>query len=612
MTAMLTPRSRWMFPDPVEVPALLHEEGARRGLSARVLEVLVRRGLLDGGGLEAFLGPPERGLHDPLLLPDADRFLARIRRASVAGEGVLVFGDFDADGLSGLATMTLALRRAGLRAEPYVPSRQDEGHGLSLQAIEAARASACSLIVTVDCGSTSLAEIAVAVEQGIDVLVTDHHRMPAVPPPAHAIVNPHRADSAYPDRRLTGSGVAFKVAQLMLAELPGGPEAALDLTDLAVIGTVSDVAPIVGENRAIARIGLDRLRRGARPGLAALLARAGIAPASVDLETVSFVLAPRINAAGRMGSATDAAALLLAGDAETAAALADRLESANVARRDLTKQTLAEVEAAIRDAPESASEPAIVVRGPWSVGIVGLVAARLAEEGVRPVVIGADIGGLVRASCRASGFDLAAALDGCRDLLIRHGGHAGAAGFEIRAADWDAFRARFMTAAALVAPPDADPRPELRLDLVLAAVDVDYPLLRELAWLAPTGQGNPEPLIAILGLTVTRVRAATGGHTQLTLRRERDVLDAIAFGRSDLAETVAEGDRVDVVATLASRTFGGFETLELLVLDVAPSGSHPAAAAILARGRAALPGAAAEPAVAVAAVAAVVIGSSER
>ncbi len=577
---MVVPLQRWSFPDPVELSDALRTDGAGRGLSPRVLEVLVRRGLLDDGGLEAFLAPPERGLHDPGLLPDADRFLTRIRQARAAGEGVLVFGDFDADGLTGLATMTLAMRSAGLRAEPYVPSRQDEGHGLSTRAVEVARAGGCGIIVTVDCGSTSHAEIAFAVEHGIDVLVTDHHRMPAVPPPAFAIVNPHRADSVYPDRRLTGSGVAFKVAQLILADLPGGDEMALDLADLAIIGTVSDVAPIVGENRSIARIGLDRLRRGGRPGLAALLARAGIAPANVDLETVAFALAPRINAAGRMGDATDAAALLLARDAEAAAALAERLETANGARRDLTKETLIAVRAALAEAPDDAS--AIVVRGPWPVGIIGLVAARLADEGARPVVIGAEVADIVRASCRASAFDLAAALETCHDLFIRHGGHAGAAGFEIEASRWDAFRTRFLAAASVGDQPASDPRPVLRLDLALPAADVDYPLLRELAWLAPTGPGNPEPLVAILGLTVTRVRPASGGHTQLTLRRDRDVLDAIAFGRSDLATTVAEGDRVDVVATLASRTFAGLESLQLVVRDVASSGSHPEAAAILA------------------------------
>jgi single-stranded-DNA-specific exonuclease len=313
-----------------------------------------------------------------------------------------------------------------------------------------------------------------------------------------------------------------------------------------------------------------------------------------------------------MGEATDAAALLLAADAETATGLADRLESANVARRDLTKQTLAEVQAAVENAPESSAEPAIVIRGPWPVGIVGLVASRLAEDGARPAVIGAEVGDLIRASCRASGFDLAAALDGCRDLFIRHGGHAAAAGFEMEATRWDAFRARFMAAAAVVARPDADPRSELRLDLALPAVDVDYPLLRELAWLAPTGQGNPEPMIAILGLTVTRVRAATGGHTQLTLRRDRDVLDGIAFGRSDLAESVVEGDRVDVVATLASRIFAGLETLQLIVQDVAPSGSHPAAAAILARGRPEASREAADPGLSLATAAGAAPSGSDR
>ncbi len=588
---MLTARHRWTFPRSVVVPALLREDGARRGLSWRVLEVFVRRGLLEAGGLEAFLAPAQDGLHDPALLPDAGLFLERIRRARAGGEGVLVFGDFDADGLTGLATMTLALRRAGLRVEPYVPSRQDEGHGLSLLAIDAAAAAGCTVIVTVDCGSTSHAEIAVAVERGMDVLVTDHHRMPDVAPAAQAIVNPHRADSTYPDRRLTGSGVAFKVAQLVLAEVPGGPEAALDFADLAIIGTVSDVAPIVGENRSIARLGLDRLRGGSRPGLAALLKRAGVAPASVDLETVSFVLAPRLNAAGRMGDASDAEAVLLAADEETATVLADRLEASNHARRDLTKQTLAEVEAVIAEAA-TADEPAIAVRGPWPVGIVGLVAARLAENGARPVVIGAEIGELVRASCRAAGFDLAAALDECHDLFIRHGGHAGAAGFEIEGSRWDEFRTRFLAIAARTSRPAADPRSELKLDLALRAQDVDYALLRELAWLAPTGQGNPEPLVGILGMSVTRVRPASGGHTQLTLRRDRDVLDAIVFGRADLIESVAEGDRVDIVATLASRTFGGYESLQLLVRDVAPSGSHPAAMAILAGG----PAATAEPA----------------
>jgi single-stranded-DNA-specific exonuclease len=474
--------------------------------------------------------------------------------------------------------MTLALRRFGVEVEPYVPSRLDEGHGLSMASLDAAEASRSTVIITVDCGTTSVDEIASANARGLDVIVTDHHRVPAVLPAALAVVNPHRPDSVYPDRRLAGSGVAFKVAQLLLADEPDGRSAALDLSDLATIGTVADVAPIIGENRAIARLGLDRLRIAARPGVAALLDRARVAPSAVDLETVAFAIAPRLNAAGRVGEALEAARLLLAEDATAAAVHADALEAANLARRDLMKTAVTEARGIVADAPDA---PATLVRGPWSVGIVGLVAARLAEDRGRPAVVGADLGPVVRASCRSDGsLDLGAALEACADLFIRFGGHAGAAGFELPTERWDDFCGRFLLLAGAAAPPD--PRVSLAIDLALPAIDIDYPLYRELAGLAPCGPGNPDPLVAVLGLTVTRVRAATGGHSQLTLRRERDVLDGIAFGRSDIAEVVREGDRLDVVARLTSRRFGGFESLQLDIRDVATSGSHAEAAAILA------------------------------
>ena len=344
---MVEPRFRWLFPSPVAVTPDYDVAARARGVSDRMAGLLARRGVLDRRDLDAWFAEPLDGLHDPALLPDADRLLARLTRARDDGERVLVFGDFDADGLTGLAIMTLALRRFGVAVEPYVPSRLDEGHGLSLAAIEAAVTSGSTVIVTVDCGSTSHAEIAIARERGLDVIVTDHHRVPQVLPDAIALVNPHRADSTYPDARLAGSGVAFKVAQLLLRDVPGGPAAALALTDLATIGTVADVAPIVGENRAIARLGLERLRSTPRPGIAALLERARVAPGAVDLETVSFALAPRLNAAGRVGEAMEAARLLLAADADEATAHADALELANGERRDLMKAAVAEARALV-------------------------------------------------------------------------------------------------------------------------------------------------------------------------------------------------------------------------------------------------------------------------
>ena len=565
---MLAPRFRWILPEPVALPLNLAEAGRRWGLDERLIGLLVRRGLSAEDELERFFGPPEAALHDPQLLPDAAVFRDRIRWAIGRGERILVFGDFDADGLTGLAILVRALRTLGADVMPYVPSRVDEGHGLSLAALDAAATAGATLIVTVDTGSTSVAEIEVARDRGLDVLVTDHHRVPDPMPAAQALVNPHRPDATYPDRRLAGSGVAFKIAQLLLAEAPGGSAAALELADLATIGTVADVAPILGENRAIARLGLARLRSVPRPGLAALLERARIDPETIDVETIGFAIAPRLNAAGRVGEAFDAARLLLTDDTTEAVALAETLELANVTRRDLMKTALAEA----RTSPGAVDDaPATLVHGPWPVGIVGLVAGRLADERGRPAIVGADLGSIIRASCRGDGrLDLGAAIASCGDLLLRHGGHAGAAGFELPADRWPAFRERFLPlAAAAAGEPEAVP--SLQVDVAIPARSLDYALLRDLGRLAPAGTGNPEPLVAVLGLQVVRVREASGGHTQVVLKRELDVVDGIAFGWPELATSISEGERVDILARVMSRRFGGIESLQLEIRDAAAS-----------------------------------------
>src|SRR6478672_13932860 len=282
---VIEPRFAWRLTDAVAPTAELLESGNRLGLGSRAIGLLASRGIGTADEMDAFFAAPETALHDPRLLPDAGVFLERLVRARSDGERVMVFGDFDADGLTGLAILVRALRRFGVEAIPYVPSRLDEGHGLSRKAIAAAVEAGVGVIATVDCGSTSGPEIAEAQAAGIDVLVTDHHRVPPELPPALAMVNPQRADSRYPERRLAGSGVAFKLAQLLLANVPGGPEAALDLADLATIGSIADLVPILGETRAIVRLGLARIARQPRAGIVALLASASVAPGASDVET---------------------------------------------------------------------------------------------------------------------------------------------------------------------------------------------------------------------------------------------------------------------------------------------------------------------------------------
>jgi single-stranded-DNA-specific exonuclease len=557
------------------VTTALRSIAEARGIGPRAVAVLVARGHLSESDLAAYFDAPAASLHDPGLLPDAELVRRRIHEAIERRERVLVFGDFDADGLTGSTILALALRRLGLDVAVHVPDRVGEGHGLSRVAVDRARLEDRSLILTVDTGTSSVAEVALAAEAGIDVVITDHHHVPERLPAAVAVVNPHRPGSGYPDPRLAGTGVAFKVAQLLLADGPGGTAAALDLADLAVIGTVADMAPIVGENRAIARLGLERLRSGPRPGIAALLASAGLAPEAVTLESIGFKVAPRLNAGGRMGDATTASRLLLAESADEAAPLAALLEAANRERRTVTTDTLAEATeaaAAAAEADGTASDGqarAIVVAGDWPVGIIGLVAGRLAERSGTPAVVFTRSVEPWRGSARsAGGFDLAAAFDACTPFFERHGGHPQAAGCELRAGAFEMFRARFLALAGTSPAPGG---PALQLDLVVAAIDIDYRLERELAGLDPLGPGAPRALIGVSGLVVSRARPATGGHTQLTLRKGREVIDGIAFDRPDLAE-IAPETPIDLVGHLESRTFGGFETLQIEVVDAAPSG----------------------------------------
>ena len=595
---VIEPLYRWLPPRTVDADPACLALGVEAGISERLVGLLAARGVADAGELGSFLAPAAEALHDPLTLPDAEAALRRVADARRRSERVLVYGDFDADGLAGMAILTIALRRLGLDAAPYAPERLGDGHGLSRRAIELAAAEGRTLIVTADCGTSSAAEIEEAAGRRIEVLVTDHHHASAWPSAAVAVVNPQRSDSRYPERRLTGAGVAWKVAQALLsgeAEATAGV-VAVDLTDLAIIGTVGDVAPVLGENRAIARLGLETLRAGQRPGLAALMQRAGLDPDRLDLEAIGFALAPRLNAAGRVGEAARAARLLLAQGRDEAARLADEIEAANVERRDLARAALAEARLALGlsqpaageegpeaggDVPPPAPSPAklpaaLVVRGEWPVGIIGLVAGRLADETGRPTVVASPATGeesLLRGSCRSpEGWNLAEALIACDDLLVRHGGHSAAAGFDIEAGRWEEFEARF-TGLAQTAPQPSGRR-DLELDLVLPAGAVDYELIRELGALAPFGPGNPVPALGLTGFRVVRARSAAGGHTQLVLGRQRDVLDAIAFRRPELARSLKEGDRVDVVARASSRRYGGYESIQLEVLDVAAEGSQ--------------------------------------
>ena len=455
--AVVEPRFRWTFPDVVTPSGPAADAARGLGLSSRLAGLLAARGATTGDDLDAWFADPLDGLHDPAPgCPDAAIVLARLRLARERGERVLVFGDFDADGLTGPGDpdpRPAPLRRRGRAVRPE-PARRGS-RPVAGGARRRRERRGATLIVTVDCGTTSVAEIAAANARGLDVIVTDHHRVPAVLPAALAIVNPHRPDSTYPDRRLAGSGVAFKVAQLLLADEPGGPAAALDLADLATIGSVADVAPIVGENRAIARLGLERLRRAPRPGIAALLERARIAPGRGrprDRRVRHRPAAQRGRPGGGGARGRPSAARRRPGrGGDPRRRPRGRQPDAARPDEDGRRRGRAAVADGIRRRRRrsSAARGASASSGSWPPA-----SPRIA--GGRPSSGRSSAMSSARRVGATGSLDLGAALEACADLFIRHGGHAGAAGFELPADRWDAFRERFLGLAAAERRP-ADP-----------------------------------------------------------------------------------------------------------------------------------------------------------
>lgn len=539
--------------------------------------LLHSRGLSDPVRARQFLDRNDRTLHDPHLLPDATGLIARLRAAGAEGEPVLVVGDFDADGLTGAAIMIRALRAIGAIAEGYIPQRDGDGHGIPEGAIAAALEDGVELILAVDCGTADVARVAEALEAGILVGIIDHHAVPPEPAKAAWLVNPNRPDSTYPFPHLAGSGLAFKIAQGILADHPQRRELLAELSVLAMVGGIADMVPVANEFRVIVRSALKVMNgAGTMPvGIAALLRAAGAEP-PYRAEVSGFTISPRINAAGRIGDAAPALALLTTDDPAEAAELATLLEGINLERKELTKVAIDEARALLGLVPGSERDDAraflgdglVAVRGPWSVGLIGLIAGRLSEETGRPALVAHDdgTGAPLRASVRApKGFGVAAALQQSSGQLIRHGGHDGAGGCSFVAEAWENLLPEISATCAGQAKART---PELTVDLAAPIGSRSPADLAALAdHLAPTGMGNPEPTFLLRSIPLTAVRlVGDGRHARLTLSLDGVAVEAMAFGRPD-ADQLA-GSSIDLVVRTAQRTYRGSARIEVHVVDL--------------------------------------------
>ncbi len=551
------------------------EEHVRRfpRLHPAIVQILYNRGITEPAEVAAFLRrelPP----HNPFRLRDLPRAVDRLRHAIRKGERIVVYGDFDADGVTSTALMVTVLRALGANVRVYIPHRVDEGYGLNMRAVKRIADAGVGVLVTVDCGIRSIAEIGYAQSLGIDVILTDHHSVGQTLPPAFAVINPKRPDNPYPFKHLAGVGVAYKVAQALLRVERHVPIrkntstelAEADLLDLVALGTVADIVPLIGENRALVAAGLARLNNTTRPGILALMEAAGVKPGTVDTMRIGFMLAPRLNAAGRLASAKLAYRLLMAPDLGAALPLASQLNVLNRRRQTLT---LRAVERAQEQLAEQADSPIYFVKDPeFLPGIVGLIAGQIANQTYRPTFAVHVEEKTSRGSARSiPEFHVTHALDEVADLLVRHGGHAAAAGFTVRNENLIPLQIRLEEVAREVLG-DVRPQPVIDIDMVLDLSAVDMTFYKHLQYLAPFGEENPQPVFLTRALRVRDARAVgnNGKHLKLLLEHRGRVWSAIGFKMGHLLSTLSP--TVDLVYHLDLNEWNGERALQLVVKDI--------------------------------------------
>jgi len=538
------------------------------GLSHLIAQLLYNRGLTELSQLEPFIAGDKRLSGDPSLLPDIQPATARIYRALLSGENIAIYGDFDADGITGTALLVQGLSRLGGKVTPYIPHRLTEGYGLKTAALEKLHQQGVSLVITVDCGITALAEVKRAKRLKLDIIITDHHTPLPEIPPAVAIVNPRRADSAYPFSELTGAGVAIKLLQALLQGI--GREEQLDeLIDLVALGTVADMAPLSGENRYLVKQGLKLINTTPRLGIREIISQAGLSPGNLDAESISWIIAPRLNAAGRLAHAMTSYKLLMTNSPKEAQGMAVWLEQKNAERQRLTTKVLARAREQIL--AQGISPLLIAGDRDYPTGIAGLVAGRLAEEFYRPALVIRTGEKISSGSCRSiPEFNIILALNQCSRLLSQFGGHSQAAGFTLPTRNLPRLK-QYLSQLATEQLAGADLRPQLDIDAEVTLPELSGDTFNAIQQLAPFGRGNPAPAFLSRGAGVVdcRTMGNNGEHLRLKLKQGGTIWDGVGFRLGCYLAEISS--HLDIAYNLEIDRWGGKERLRLNILDFAPA-----------------------------------------
>ncbi|MCM0081626.1 single-stranded-DNA-specific exonuclease RecJ [Geomonas sp. Red32] len=552
------------------------ERVAASGVSPLMARLLANRGIADTGAAQAYLNPTLSTLHDPMLLAGMETAVERLALALTRGDRVCVHGDYDVDGVTSVALLIGFFREVGIDAFSYIPKRLTEGYGLSSQGVTAAEEGGASVLITVDCGITSHAEASLCREKGIDLIITDHHSPGDTLPGAYAVINPLQPGCRYPFKSLAGVGVAFHLvialrSRLREQELLKGKEPDIrGYLDLVALGTVADVVPLLGINRALVSYGLKQLSLGNRVGVRALKDVSGVV-GEVGCGAVGFRLAPRINAAGRLEDAAVGLELLLTSDPVKAKAIATQLDDSNAERQAIERATLEEARVMLKEGACRGRKSIVLGSKLWHPGVVGIVASRIAELFHRPVILFALEDGTGRGSGRSiPSFHLLDAIRSCADHLLKYGGHSHAAGVSIAEEELERFALSFDEAAAGALDAEALV-PVLPYDAELSPAQVDEGLPAELERMKPFGMGNPEPSFLLKGAEVRECRVLKGGHLKLRIAGQGKSFDAIGFGLAEKEPGI--GERIDLVFTAGFNDWNGKRSLQLTVKDLRPEES---------------------------------------
>jgi single-stranded-DNA-specific exonuclease len=536
-------------------------------------QVLFNRGYATDDEARSYLAGDTNFDTSPMQMKGIPATVKRMRIALDQKESIAIYGDYDVDGVTSTALLVEALRALGGNVQPYIPNRFEEGYGLNKDALSSLKTDGVNLVISVDCGIRSPDEAAHALRIGLDLIISDHHQ-PADGdlPVAYSVVNPKQVNDLYPDKDLAGVGVAYKIVQALLESLGNVSRGFQldDLLDLVALGTVADLAPLTGENRSLVRKGLKKIRDTKRQGLFSLAAVSDLTLSRVTAPSIGFILGPRLNAAGRLESALAAFDLLTTKDVKTAGELAQQLNVQNRQRQEITRKIQAEAESIVLD-DDPGTDLFFAVHPDFNAGVVGLAASRLVETYYRPAVVGQVSDDTTRCSCRSiPEFHITEALDQCKDLLIRHGGHAAAAGFTVRNENLEPLKTKLKSLAA-EALHGKDLRQTLTADAILKLSDLNSELLHSLEFLQPTGFGNPEAVFVSKNVRITNKRTvgADSKHLKLVVSDDRITFDAIGFRLGHLLEELPS--RVDILYTFESNEYNGRQSLQLNLKDVKPS-----------------------------------------